>query len=274
MYIKGSGYSREPLRKTASRKEFFAVKTHTYQRRFYREWTGTGSLRQSHVVVKETDLVVYCDKAVDPLFIEKRIKVCRGFIEHYIAKDRRFLESLKPIEVELRAPPIVRNMAAQAKKANVGPMAAVAGAIAEAVGKGLLRKGCKEVIVENGGDIFLKINKPRLIGLYAGTSRFSGSIALKVKPEDTPQGICASSGTVGHSLSFGCADCVVIVSKSASLADAVATACANLVCGRQDLQRAIAFARSIRGVEGAVMITEDALASWGNVTFSIRKQKK
>ncbi|RJO64924.1 MAG: UPF0280 family protein [Candidatus Omnitrophota bacterium] len=250
------------------------MKTRRYQKRIYRDWVRTGKLKKTHVIVQETDLAVYCDTAADPLFIEKRVRLYRRQIEGYIAKDRRFLESLRPVEVELRAPPIVKNMAAQAKKANVGPMAAVAGAIAEAVGKDLLRRGHQEVIVENGGDIFLKIKKPRLIGFYAGVSRFSGSIALKVRPADTPEGICASSGTVGHSLSFGCADSVAVISKNAALADAVATACANLVCPKQDLSKAVAFARSIKGIKGVVIITRDNLASWGNVTFSVKRQKK
>ncbi|MEW6074981.1 MAG: UPF0280 family protein [Candidatus Omnitrophota bacterium] len=250
------------------------MKTHKYQKRIYRDWARSGQLKKTHVVVQETDLAVYCDPAADPLFIERRVQVYRRQIEGYIAKDRRFLESLKPVEVELRAPAIVRNMATQAKKANVGPMAAVAGAIAEAVGRDLLKKGHTEVIVENGGDLFLKIKKPRLVGFYAGTSPFSGRIALEVRPEDTPEGICTSSGTVGHSLSFGCADSVAIVSTNAALADAVATACANLVSGTQDLPKAVTFARSVGGIKGVVIIAKGNLASWGSIVFSVKGAKK
>ncbi len=124
---------------------------------------------------------------------------------------------------------IVKTMAEAAEKAGVGPMAAVAGAIAEYVGRELLPFS-REVIVENGGDIFLKTQKTRSIGIYAGeSSPFTGKLALRIEPKDTPLGICTSAGTVGHSLSFGKCDAAILVSPSASLADAAATAVGNLI---------------------------------------------
>jgi ApbE superfamily uncharacterized protein (UPF0280 family) len=147
-------------------------------------------------------------------------------------------------------------------------MAAVAGAIAEFLGKGLLKKGYNEVIIENGGDIFLKITRIRTIGIYSGRSRLWRDLGLHIKPKDTPMGICTSSGTLGHSLSFGCADSVVILSKNASLADAVATATCNQVKSKRDLQSALNFAKSIRGVSGVVIIVGNNLISWGKVDFS------
>ena len=124
-----------------------------------------------------------------------------------------------------------------ADKVDVGPMAAVAGAIAEHVGKELLPFS-REVIVENGGDIFLRIIKARSIGVYAGeTSPFSGKIGLEISPEQTPLGICASSGTVGHSLSFGGSDACIVLSHSTALADAAATAIANLIGYADDIPR-------------------------------------
>jgi hypothetical protein len=171
------------------------------------------------------------------------------------------------LAVELNAPAIVKEMADQSRKANVGPMAAVAGAIAKYLGKDLLRKRCQEVIIENGGDIFLKVSNPVKVGLYAGRSGLSGKLSLRIKPQDTPLGICASSGSVGHSLSFGRADSVIIIAKNCALADAVATAAANRINSKSDLPEAVAFARSIRGVKGAVAIIGNNLASWGRVEF-------
>jgi ApbE superfamily uncharacterized protein (UPF0280 family) len=172
------------------------------------------------------------------------------------------------MEVELNAPRIVKHMAKAAKNANVGPMAAVAGAIAEFLGKDLLRKGNKDVIVENGGDIFLKTRKTNVVGIYCGKSNLFKGLGLEIKPKDTPLGICTSSGTVGHSLSFGLADAVVVLSKSAILADAVATAAGNRVKSRQDLQKAVAFASSIKGVLGAVIIIKNNIICWGKVEFT------
>jgi hypothetical protein len=146
-------------------------------------------------------------------------------------------------------------------------MATVAGAIAEYVGKDLVRQGAKTVIIENGGDIFLKSERPISVGLFAGKTKLLSQLKLKIKPQETPLGICASSGTIGHSLSFGNADCVAIIAKNALLSDAVATATANRVRDKKDLEKAIKFARSIKGVQAAVIIFKNNLASWGKIEF-------
>lgn len=217
---------------------------------------------------KETDLQILTDKPLDRDFVKERIRLYRWDIENYINKDRRFLVALKPIEVELTASAIIKAMNSAAKLANVGPMAAVAGAVAEFLGKDLLKKGYKDVIVENGGDIFLKTRKERQIGIYAGRSRLWNRLALKIKAEDTPLGVCTSSGTIGHSLSFGQADSAVIISRNTALADAVATACANRVNSKKDLGQALDFARSVKGICGVIIIFRNNLVSWGKIKFA------
>lgn len=243
------------------------MKSNIYQKRFYQNWAGAKDLHSSHIVAKETDLHIFTDKALDRDFIEEKIRAYRFEIEGYIDKDRRFLVALKPIEVELGAPEIIKEMSAQAKKANTGPMATVAGAVAEFLGKDLLRKGYKEVIIENGGDIFLKTRKARVVGIYPGKSKMWQRLALKIKASDTPMGICTSSGTLGHSLSFGCADATVILAKNTALADAVATATGNRVKSKKDLQSALDFAKSIKGVLGVVIIIKNHMLSWGRIEF-------
>lgn len=224
-------------------------------------------LYQARIIARETDLQILTDRPLDKIFCEERIYKYRRAIEDYIAKDRRFLTTLKPIPVELNALPIVKEMAKHAQKANVGPMATVAGAIAEFLGRDLLKKGYKDIIIENGGDIFLKTSKNRSVAVYAGRSGVWKRLRLKIKPLDTPIGICTSSGTFGHSLSFGCADCVVILSKNTVLADAIATATGNRVQSKKDLQSALDFAKSIKNVLGVVIIIKNHLISWGKVEF-------
>ena len=143
-------------------------------------------------------------------------------------------------------------------------MAAVAGAIAEAVGGDLLAFS-PEVIVENGGDVFLKISKKRLVGIYAGESSFTKKIALEIMPRETPLGVCTSSGTVGHSLSLGRANAVIVLSPSTALADAAATALGNMVETADDIPQAIEKARSIEGLRGVVIIVGDKMGVWGKV---------
>jgi ApbE superfamily uncharacterized protein (UPF0280 family) len=127
-----------------------------------------------------------------------------------------------------------------------------------------------EIIVENGGDIFLKASSKRTVAIYAGDSIFTQQIAMEIEPEETPLGICTSSGTVGHSLSFGKADAVVIYSPSAILADAAATAACNLVKNHSDIEKAIDFARSINGVRGVAIIFGDKLGIWGKIRLKER----
>ena len=155
-------------------------------------------------------------------------------------------------------------MAAAARAARVGPMAAVAGAVAECVGE-RLAKASPEVIVENGGDIYLKSQKTRRIQVYAGTSPLSRKISLEVGPARKGLGICTSSGTVGPSFSWGLADAVVIIAKSSALADAAATLAGNAVKIKSDIPQALALARSVKGVLGILIIKDDQLGIWGRI---------
>jgi hypothetical protein len=155
-------------------------------------------------------------------------------------------------------------MAEATRKVKVGPMAAVAGAVAEFVGRDL-RQFTDEIIVENGGDIYLKINQPRKVGIYAGTSQFSGKIALELDPRPKAFSVCTSSGTVGPSLSFGKADAVVIVAESALLADAAATAVGNVVKEVGDIEKGLKLAKKIRGLDGVLIIKDDQMGALGKV---------
>ncbi len=179
------------------------------------------------------------------------------------------MKSLSPVDIEEGAPRIIKDMISESCKAGVGPMATVAGAIAQYVGENLLSES-SEIIVENGGDIFLKSHCRRVVAIYAGDSIFTQQIALEIEPDETPLGICTSSGTVGHSLSFGNADAVVIYSPSAILADAAATATCNLVKSHSDIEKAVDFARSINGVRGVVIIFGDKLGIWGKIRLKER----
>ncbi len=234
-----------------------------YEERKYREWVKHEDLVTVRVMEEETDLLVSGDVNLSVVATEA-IARYRRQIERYIIEDDEFQPALEPVEVRKDAPEIVKEMAKAARIAGVGPMASVAGAIAERVGRDLLAFS-GQIIVENGGDIFIKTARERLMGVYAADSPFTGKITLEIKPEQTPLGICTSSGTVGHSLSFGKADAAIIVSKWTALADAVATAAGNLVKTAEDIQNAVDFARAIEGVEGVVVIMGDKIGAWGEV---------
>jgi ApbE superfamily uncharacterized protein (UPF0280 family) len=143
-------------------------------------------------------------------------------------------------------------------------MAAVAGAVAEFVGRKLLEH-CRQVIVENGGDIFIKTKKRRRVGIYAGNSPLSERIALEIEPQNTPLGICCSAGTFGHSQSLGEADAVVILSPSASLADAAATAVGNIVKDDDSIGKGLEFLEKFPLVRGGIIIKDKKMGVWGQV---------
>lgn len=239
-----------------------------YSRRSYRQTLSAGDMESFAVAVKETDLWITVDKsALDsglPGKVEHFIWQKRRLLEDYIEKDPLFAQTLLPHLVQEGAPPFVLEMARAGNMAGVGPMAAVAGAFAQAVGKWLLRIS-SQVIVENGGDIFLCCQRPVRVGVFAGESVFSRRLALKLETRGEQRGVCTSSGTVGPSYSMGRADAAVVIADDAALADAVATAAANRVQGGGDLQKALDFARSIPGVKGSLIILGEKLAASGEI---------
>jgi hypothetical protein len=148
----------------------------------------------------------------------------------------------------------------------VGPMASVARAISEFVGNDLLQQ-TENIIIENGGDIFLKSKKELTASVYAGESPLSYKVKFIVKPEDSPLGICTSSATVGPSLSFGKADAVCVISQSATLADAAASAIGNKVKGKNDIRNALDFGIKIPGVLGIIIILRNDMGAIGELQF-------
>ncbi|MCD6223784.1 MAG: UPF0280 family protein [Deltaproteobacteria bacterium] len=213
------------------------------------------------VKVKETNLFIksHINKRNE---IERNLKDLRKDIEDYIQKRKNFLNSLKPLKIDEDAPQIVKEMMKYTQIAGVGPMAAVAGAIAEFVGKGVMND--EEYIIENGGDIFLKLNTPPKIAIFAGSSPLSGMM-IKLKKDPLPYGICTSSATVGPSLSLGKTDACVIISHSAILSDALATRIGNIVKDEKDIKTGLNFAQNINAVLGCIIIIGNKTGMWGDI---------
>jgi ApbE superfamily uncharacterized protein (UPF0280 family) len=234
-----------------------------YQERGYRSASRAKDLISFEVEVKETNLWIQAEH--DLSSVARQIVVgLRDQLESYISHCPEFATSLLPVSSSPFAPPIVQLMALSAERAKVGPMAAVAGAFAELVGKELTPLS-PELIVENGGDIFLQSQRDRVVEIRAGGSPLSHHIGLKVESRGQPLGICTSAGTVGHSLSLGIADAAVILSGSSALADAVATSVGNRVQRKEDIASALELARSIPGVIGAVLIVGGDFGAWGEI---------
>ena len=234
-----------------------------HQVRTYRNIIHSHSLLPFRVVVQETDLLVHADSKLE---IEARDLVLqvRGYLEAFIKRHPAFATSLTPWDLTEPAPNIVADMVKAGRKARVGPMAAVAGAIAEHVGRGLLKK-TDHIIVENGGDIFLKTDAPVTVGVFAGQSPLSLQLGIRLSADQKPVAVCTSSGTVGHSLSFGSADAVCVVSDCCALADAAATSIANLIKSDADIKTAVKKGKCIDGIRGLTIIVGDKIGMWGEM---------
>ncbi|QEK13662.1 UPF0280 family protein [Crassaminicella thermophila] len=236
-----------------------------YQKRFYRKYMKPNNFVNFTVIEKESDLHISAKCNLKKEARKYLIKY-RKAIKTYGSVHKDFYTSLNPLVAKENATDIIKHMINASTLAKVGPMATVAGAISQYVGLSLL-KHTDEIIIENGGDIFMKINHTAKILVYAGNSPFSNKIALSISPTNTPLGLCTSAGKVGHSLSFGNADAVVVLSKDTLLADATATAIGNIIFTPKDILNGIEFGKSIPGIEGVLIIIEDKLGTWGNITL-------
>lgn len=234
-----------------------------YTQRTYRQRVQAEDLTCFRVMVKETDLWVCADqdleKKTKDLVLEYRLQ-----LEQYIRSHPDFLTTLITYPDDPYAPPMIREMIQATRFIEVGPMASVAGAIAEYVGNGLLEQ-TNQLIVENGGDIFIKTDRKATISIFAGHSSLSEKIGLVIQADQMPLGVCSSSGMIGHSLSMGSADVVCVLSSSAILADGAATAIGNKIKHQQDLEEVVEKAQSINGLLGCVAIMGDKMVTWGDV---------
>ena len=215
------------------------------------------------MVRKETDL--FCCTSVDlKAFIEGRVLFYRNQLETYIRERPEFLESLRPVAPDPLAPKMVKEMVEASAVLGVGPMACVAGAVAEFIGRDIETRS-DEYIIENGGDIFLRTRRERKVMVYAKDSPYSERIGLKLKPSDRPYGVCTSSATVGPSLSFGRADAVCVVGRSALFADGLATRLGNIVHKEDDIAAALEEGSTFPGVTAILIILGKKLGAWGDV---------
>ncbi len=238
-----------------------------YEPRTYRNFVQAKNLKSFTVRVEETDLYISVGADYNlPLLNEARTAAsqARQLIQTYTHAHPEFQNSLKPLPLTPDAPPLVRTMIEAGATVSVGPMAAVAGTIAEHVGRGLIDHS-PEVIVENGGDIFMRSLMARTVSIYAGNSPLSMNVGIRVGPTPEGLGVCTSSGTVGHSLSFGRADAVMVIASSTALADAAATALCNRVKTEADVEPTLAFAETIERIQGVVIILGERLGVWGAV---------
>ena len=243
-----------------------------YRERSYRSRFSSDERRWFCVKFLESDLWIGVDSGSYRASMEAdtyaMLVDLRRQMDAYLLMDPQYKTALTPYDAGLEAPNILKEMSRVSQKTGIGPMSAVAGAVAKKVAEFL---GTQEVIVENGGDIYAQAASDMDISVFAGQSPLSEKIGLHIPAAEFPLGICTSSGTVGPSLSLGRADAVMIVCKDVLLADSYATAMANRIKTVNDLQSVIDRISDIPEILGAIAVKDDRMAITGRFELRLFK---
>ena len=233
-----------------------------YEERFYRNQTF--SKFKLEVAFRESDLLICTDKAVNKELAKNILIKHYREIEEYVEKNPHFQTSLSPLKEDKNAPAIINEMIKSSELTDVGPFASVAGAIALYLGREILNYA-DEVIVENGGDIFLKISEDKVLGVYLGERFKIKNLNLKIKKRDYAFGIASSSATIGHSLNFGKADLVTVIARNAIIADGFATSLSNKITEIDDVNGVLEKAKNEPSIEGMLVAFADKIFLWGEL---------
>jgi uncharacterized protein len=228
------------------------------------------NLFRESFVYKESQCTIISDKQNGIRLAQDVIKHQTALLEAYLAKHPKFGWSLKPVPVP-KEPMVAKLMTEAAAKAKVGPMAAVAGVLADLAVKAMVAGGCEVAVAEDGGEIAAVSDAPVDVALAAGQEPLSKRFGFRLTK--FPVGIATSSGRFSHALSFGDAEAATVFCREAGLADAVATAVGNVIKGEEVnavIEKGIAVAKSIEGVEGALILYRGCVGTWGKIPQIIK----
>jgi len=254
-----------------------------YIERVYREYYNPKSALRFTLIEGESDIEVMIEVPQYPEYqdtnftdmsnakesLHKYLLELRQQLICHIQDVPEFLTSLVPVECSVPCETWIRGMYHAGDIAGVGPMASVAGAIAQELGRYIQATwGDVDFFIENGGDLYIHTKKERHIQVFAGDSVLSNKLTILLSPHQSPLGVCTSAGTVGPSLSFGKADAVVVLAKDASIADSFATRIGNEVVSKESIQQALSIGKESEVIEGILIIIGDHLGVWGNITLS------
>ena len=247
-----------------------------FEERTYRTQFNTERFTGFEISYLETDLWIGVNPGAFQLEMKNvafaKIKSLRYKFDEYIQLEPFFKKSLKPFQPTGIAPAEAVEMAVAAEKAGIGPMSAVAGLFAREVGEEILKNfSVEELIVENGGDIYVLLKSELTLSVFAGDSILSERIGLVIPSEKQKLGICTSAGTVGPSLSYGKADAVVVICEDVLLADAFATAFGNKVKSAADVEKVIKYSEKYPEILSLLIICEDKIGIRGDYEMRVLK---
>ncbi|MDD2715623.1 MAG: UPF0280 family protein [Candidatus Wallbacteria bacterium] len=225
-------------------------------------------MREELLKIYETIARVTAEEERFIRIAEAEIILRRNELTAYISQDPYFRTTLMSHSVSENAPEIIKRMTKATAGFGIGPMAAVAGAIAEYAVRAMAAAGSRYAIVDNGGDIAMLIDRPVTVGIFTGAAGVR-SFGLRFEPRPGLIGICTSSGRIGHSLSFGCTDAATVISGDTILADAAATALGNAIKTKEPASMKQAIdSMLVEGIEGMIAVVDD-LAAFGGIVPAI-----
>ncbi len=239
------------------------------EERTYRQTMGSDLSHHFILAYKASDLWVGIGGVHNVLLLEKALAVRQRdmyeALEAYIDRKPIFLQSLNPLPVDAQAPVFIQDMYRAGRIAGTGPMASVAGLFAQKMAEYAIELGASNVVIENGGDLYLHGNEDLTVSVFAGKSSFTNRIALSIAKEEMPLAVCTSSGTVGHSFSFGKADALVVKGKEGAVVDALATIICNQVDAQNDVTALLERYIERPEIDGILAIRGDELVVVGQM---------
>ena len=215
---------------------------------------------------KYSSLLIICDLDIGSE-LEGSVRCFYADIEKVIARQPDFEKSLVPVKVMDHYPPVVKDMCRAGEIFNVGPMASIAGAVCDHLAGNIAEK-CSFLMIENGGDVYIKSSSPLKVGIFTKNSYFEDRITLLIEAGQTPCGMCSSSGSFGHSLSLGKSDLVTVLCRTAILADTAATAIANTINCEEDIDTAITRFKEYSEIKGLIAIKNKRIGLWGQLQLA------
>lgn len=239
-----------------------------FEQKTYRNTFSKERFQSFVITYKEADLWVGIDpdsfkEEMKEMALSK-LKASWDELEAYVTVDPFFKKSLKPCPVQETAPILAKQMATAGEKAGVGPWASLKGMLCEQVGMSLLENfSISEMVIENGGKLFVSLQNPLIVSIFAGDSPLSGMVGLEINAEQTPLGVCTSSETERTPMNFGKADAVIVASKNTMMADAFTTVLGNLIKKPGDVEKVLTRADNIPEISAAVLVCEDQIGIRG-----------
>jgi len=235
-------------------------------RDIYRNKISAEGRYSFRVDYKYSGLYIICDRDIGSELEEAILSFYRD-IEMIIAGQPDFEKSLAPVKAGKDLPLTIKEMYCAGKVFNVGPMASIAGALCDHLAKNLTDR-CGFLMIENGGDVYIKSSSLFEVGIFTKNIYFKDKLTLLIEAGQTPCGICSSSGRFGHSLSLGKSDLVTVLSKTATTADAAATAVANTINSEEDIDAAITRFSQYSEIEGLIIIKNKRIGLWGKLQLA------